>query len=73
MFQFVRRIEALLNMLRSFNPPEDPPEDPFAAVREPGPRRPTGRSSAVALVEPDPELNVRAVGTDPTRARHHGD
>jgi hypothetical protein len=73
MFPFARRIAALVNMLRSFNPPDDPPEDPFAAVREPGPRRPTGRTSAVALLEPGPELTVRVVGTDPTRARHHGD
>jgi hypothetical protein len=73
MFSFFRRIAALLNRFRSFNPPEDRPEDPYAAVREPGPRRPTGRTSAVALLEPGPQLTVRAVGSDPTRARDHGD
>jgi hypothetical protein len=60
MFQFVRRVvAALLNRLR----PLGPPEDPYAAVREPRRRNPTGRSSAVALAEPEPRKRVRAGGT----------
>jgi len=63
MFQFVRRVVAmLLNRLRPFSPPEDP----YAAVREPRRRNPSGRSSAVALAEPDPPKRVRAVGLAPS-------
>jgi hypothetical protein len=59
MFQFVRRIvAALLNRLRPFNPPDEP----YAAVPEPRRRNPGGRSSAVALAEPEPAGRVRAVG-----------
>jgi hypothetical protein len=60
MFQFVRRVvAALLNRLRPFSPPEDP----YAAVREPRRRNPSGRSSAVALAEPELRKRVRAGGT----------
>jgi hypothetical protein len=60
MFQFVRRlVAALLNRRRPFGPLEDP----YAGVREPRPRKPGGRSSAIALAEPDPPKLVRAVGT----------
>ena len=68
MFQFVRRlVAALLKRLRPFSPPEDP----YAAVREPRRRNPNGRSSAVALAEPEPEPGnpVRAVGGTMTRDR----
>ena len=64
MFRFGRYIAVLLNKLRSFNPPEDSSEDPFAGVREPRRRSPTGRSFAVALAEPPASQDVRAVGTD---------
>jgi hypothetical protein len=64
MFQFVRRlVAALLNRLRPFSPPEDP----YATVREPRRHSPSGRTSAVALAEPDPPKHVRAVGTSETR------
>jgi len=64
MFQFIRRIvAALLNRLRPFNPPADP----YAAVPEPRRRNPGGRSSAVALAEPEPSRRVRAVGSANTR------
>jgi hypothetical protein len=64
MFQFVRRmVAALLNRLG----PSGPPEDPYAAVREPRRRNPSGRSSAIALAEPEPQKPVRAVGTAGTR------
>ena len=35
-----------------------PPEDPFAGVREPKHRRPGGRSSAVAVREPESDQAV---------------
>ena len=69
MFQFVRRIvAALLNRHRPFNPPDDP----YAAVPEPRRRNPGGRSSAVALAEPEPSGRVRAVGSANTRG-HRAD
>ena len=59
MFQFVRRMVAdLLNRLW----PSSPPEDPYAAVREPRRRNPGGRSSAMALAEPEPQRTVWAAG-----------
>jgi hypothetical protein len=67
MFQFVRRmVAALLNRPG----PSRPPEDPYAAVREPRRRNPGGRSSAVALAEPEPRKRVLAVGTRGTRTSH---
>ena len=68
MFEFVRRIvAALLNRLRPFSPPEDP----YSGVREPRRRpNPGGRSSAVALAEPEPTARVRAVSTVGTRRSH---
>lgn len=67
MFQFVRRvIAALLNRPRPFSPPEDP----YAAVREPRRRNPSGRSSAVALAEPEARPRVTAVATSGTRKSH---
>jgi hypothetical protein len=58
MFQFARRIlRALLNRFRPFSPPADP----YAAVREPRRHNPGGRSSAVALAEPEPQQCARAV------------
>ena len=67
MFQFVRRIAAaLLNRLRPFSPPEDP----YAGVREPRGPNPGGRSSAIALAEPEPSGRVRAVSTVGTQGSH---
>jgi hypothetical protein len=64
MFEFVRRlIAALLHGRRPFSPPEDP----YAAVREPRRRNPGGRSSAIALAEPEAPTRVRAVGTSEAR------
>jgi hypothetical protein len=64
MFHVVRRvIAALMNRLRPFSPPQDP----HAAVREPRRRNPSGRSSAVAVTEPEPMTRVRAVGTSVPR------
>ena len=70
MFQFVRRaVAALLNRPKPFNPPHDP-YAPYAAVREPRRPNPSGRSSAVALAEPEPPTRARAVGTTGDRANH---
>lgn len=67
MFPFVRRmVAALLNRLRPFRPPEDP----YAAVREPRRRNPSGRTSAVALAEPEPPKRVRVAGTERTRGNN---
>ena len=61
MFQYIRHVfTALLNRFRPFNPPPDP----YAAVREPRRRSPSGRTSAVALAEPEPPTRVRAIGSD---------
>jgi hypothetical protein len=49
-------------LLRGWHPPLEPPPDPFAGVREPHRRKPGGRSSAVALAEPEPPQLVIATG-----------
>jgi hypothetical protein len=60
MFKFLRRVVvALLNRFRPFRPPQDP----YAAVREPRRRNPGGRSSAVAVAEPEPG-NTENPGND---------
>jgi hypothetical protein len=43
-------------------PPLPPSEDPHAGVREPRRRDPGGRSTTVAVDEPDAEISVRAFG-----------
>ena len=53
--KFMRRLRPLLG-------PPGPIEDPEVGVREPRKFRPGGRNSAVALLEPEPEQIVRAVG-----------
>jgi hypothetical protein len=60
MFHFIRRmVMAFLNRHRPFSPPDDP----YASVRAPLRRSPGGRSSAIALAEPEPSRRLRAVGT----------
>ena len=49
-------------LLRGWHPPSVPPPDPFAGVREPHRRKPGGRNSAVALMEPEPPQLVSAIG-----------
>ena len=49
-------------LLRGWRPPSGPPLDPFAGVREPHRRKPGGRNSAVALMEPEPPQLVSAIG-----------
>ena len=72
MFHFIRRmVVAFLNrhlgssVRRHMGPrrPFSPPDDPYASVREPLRRSPGGRSSAIALAEPEPSRRLRAVGT----------
>ena len=41
-----------------------PPQDPLVGVREPRRRGPGGRSSGVALAEPNEPANVTAIGRD---------
>ena len=47
--------------------PLPPSEDPPIGVREPRHRGPGGRSSAVAVDEPEESLFVRAQGASPRR------
>jgi hypothetical protein len=64
MLRFLRRaVAALRNWLR----PLSPPEEPYAAVRQPRGRNPAGRNSAVAVAEPDARESVRAVGRSAAR------
>jgi hypothetical protein len=70
MFPFVRRIAALLGRFWTGSPPdlpENPATDPFPGVREPRRQGPAGRGAAIALAEPGPDNDVRAVATDSTR------
>jgi len=75
MFDFIRRmVVAFLNRHRPFSPPRHrpfrPPDDPYASVREPLRRSPGGRSSAIALAEPEPVGRVRVIGTAETGRRN---
>ena len=49
--------------LRGWRPPSGPTPDPFAGVREPHRRKPGGRNSAIALMEPEPPQLVGAIGS----------
>jgi hypothetical protein len=62
-------LKALASRLfaRGFGPFLPPPGDPYAGVREPRRRPGGGRSSAVAVAEPDEPSSVRAHGGDRTR------
>ena len=55
MFLRLKRLAGALIARWHSSPPRwpDPPEDPDAGVREPRHRKPGGRSSAVAVMEPD--------------------
>jgi hypothetical protein len=72
MFTSLRRLAATIMRRPApfypFNPPSDPDPDRDAAVRQPRAGRPGGRSSAVALSEPDPPRTVHAVGRNRTMA-----
>ncbi len=57
------RARALLNKCLA----GDPPEEPLTAVREPRWKRPGGRSSSIAMAEPEPDECVTANGVQSTR------
>lgn len=67
MFAYLRRLAAALRQRAPFHP-FNPPSDPYATVREPRPSKPGGRSSAVALREPEPPAVVNATGRNRTTA-----
>ena len=50
-------------------PPAATSQDPFAGVRQPRTRRPGGRNSAVAVMEPEPDQWVGAIGRSSPRER----
>jgi hypothetical protein len=60
MFRALRQIFAQL--LERWPGPDAAPEDPYAGVRHPRRRGPAGRSSAVAVEEPEPDSRVDALG-----------
>jgi hypothetical protein len=68
MFDYLRRLAALVMRRPSPFHPFNPPSDPYAAVREPRVVKPSGRSSAVALSEPEPQGDVKAVARNRTIA-----
>ena len=49
-------------MLGRRPPSSGPSQDPYAGVRVPQNRRPSGRESAVALLEPEPKRFTHVVG-----------
>jgi hypothetical protein len=48
---------------RLFGRRRGPAEEPLAGVREPRTRKPGGRSSAVAVMEPETPRSVLAIGS----------
>jgi hypothetical protein len=55
-------LERLAEMLRRWQPPDaDPDPDRDAGVPVPRPGAPTGRTSAFAVDEPDPDVAVHAI------------
>ena len=53
MFSYLRALAARFIGRRSDRLPPPPPEDPYAGVRQPSKRGPAGRTSDVALAEPE--------------------
>jgi hypothetical protein len=70
MLQFFKTIVARLFRSRPLHgaPPFGPPPDPYARVREPRKPGPDGRTSAVAVIEPELRPLVRAVASANTPA-----
>lgn len=60
MFRVFKQIIARLFGRRP--PTSGPSQDPYAGVREPRKRGPGGRNVAAAVMEPEPDRFVRAVG-----------
>jgi hypothetical protein len=59
-----RRVRQLLTRLLAQwpGPEEAPPDDPYAGVRHPRRGGPAGKSSAIAVAEPEPDRVVEARG-----------
>ena len=67
---YFERLEQLAaGLLGRRGPLSGPPLDPYARVREPRKRGPAGRHSAVAVIEPEPDQFVAAIGHPPERFR----
>jgi hypothetical protein len=60
LLQRLKQLAALLIGRRPPSPGSSP--DPCVGVREPRKRGPGGRRSAVAVMEPQPQQSVRAIG-----------
>jgi hypothetical protein len=57
------RMRALLNrLLAGYESPPESPRDPYSHVRQPRPHRPSGRLTAVAVAEPEPDRSVDVRG-----------
>jgi hypothetical protein len=65
MFRALREFVARLLARRP--PGADPSRDPYAGVRQPRRTGPGGRTSAVALMEPEPDRSVDALARQPRR------
>ena len=65
MFRFLTAIVARLFGSGQRRPPSGPPHDPdpYAGVRQPLRRGPTGGHAAAAVMEPDPSGSVTADGS----------
>ena len=58
-----QRLKAIMaRLFQQYQPPPDPPQDPYAGVREPSGRGPSGRRTAAAVMEPEPPQSVDADG-----------
>jgi hypothetical protein len=68
---FLDRLKQLVARFAGRVPPPSaaPSEGPFAGVRQPRTRRPGGRNSAVAVMEPEPDQWVNAIGRSARRER----
>jgi hypothetical protein len=64
---YLKRLAARVRARWRDTPLPPSSEDPPIGVREPRPRGPGGRSSAVAVDEPEESLFVRAHGASPRR------
>ena len=69
MFDHWRRLAGLFMRMRYPFHPFNPPSDPYAAVREPRPVTPGGRSFAAAMKEPDAPATTAATAGNQSIAR----
>jgi hypothetical protein len=59
---FLSLLRMVARLLRRQPPASGPAEDPYAGVRVPNDRSPSGRGTAVAVIEPEPPSSVEALG-----------